>query len=262
MDGHLTREIVAVDRVQPSLFELAFDERRECLVQETRHVGRTGHRACLSKPLGVDGCRDLGPRHDFYPAGYLTIYPDSSRPHHEPGAGVSNPAIRHPGMTSHQPTVTYRQNDPPRPGDDGLPNADEIAPRVSHPARMFVVMDIRDELHELVDDVVGDDPRRALMAYRRLSGDELGWLEQRVVALARRNEWSWGRIARILGRSRQSVHRRFASLGSQLPRRVPRVSFDILGNERERERMWAEQRRQREYERQLETVDANDLVPW
>ena len=70
-------------------------------------------------------------------------------------------------------------------------------------------MEVRDQLKALLDDVLDDDPRAALIAYRRLVEHELPWIEQRVVALARREEWNWAKIARLLGRTRQSVHERF-----------------------------------------------------
>ncbi len=78
-------------------------------------------------------------------------------------------------------------------------------------------MDIRTRLHHLVDDILGEDPRAALIAYRELSDAQLPWLEQRVVALARREQWAWARIARLLGRSRQQVHRRFRTILPTLP---------------------------------------------
>ena len=56
------------------------------------------------------------------------------------------------------------------------------------------LMDVARELHQLIDDLLGDDPRRALIAYRRLTVDEMPWIEQRVVALARRNGWNFARI--------------------------------------------------------------------
>ena len=73
-------------------------------------------------------------------------------------------------------------------------------------------MTVRDQLDALLDDLLGDDPRPALIAFCRLVDDELPWLEQRVVALARREGWNWATIARLLGRSRQSVHERFRNI--------------------------------------------------
>ncbi len=70
-------------------------------------------------------------------------------------------------------------------------------------------MTVRQELHQLVDDLCGDDSKRALAAYRRISIDELPWLERRAVLAARRRGASWAAIGRLLGRSRQSVQQRF-----------------------------------------------------
>ena len=73
-------------------------------------------------------------------------------------------------------------------------------------------MNVADQLHIIIEDLLGDDPRRALIAYRRLVADELPWIEQRAVGLALRDEWSWARIGRLLGRSRQAVRKRFDGL--------------------------------------------------
>ncbi|MCU1389149.1 MAG: hypothetical protein JWL72_2487 [Ilumatobacteraceae bacterium] len=73
-------------------------------------------------------------------------------------------------------------------------------------------MNVRAQLDQLLDDVLSDDPRTALIALHRLVDDELPWIEQRVVALARREGWNWATIARLLGRSRQSVHERFRNI--------------------------------------------------
>ena len=78
-------------------------------------------------------------------------------------------------------------------------------------------MDIRTRLHHMVDDVLGQDPRAALIAFHELYDAQMPWLEQRVVALARRERWSWARIARLLGRSRQDVHRRLRTIAPALP---------------------------------------------
>lgn len=70
-------------------------------------------------------------------------------------------------------------------------------------------MTVSDELKVTIDGVLSDDPRTALMALRRLTDDELPWIEARVVALARRENWNWATIGRLLGRSRASVRQRF-----------------------------------------------------
>lgn len=78
-------------------------------------------------------------------------------------------------------------------------------------------MAIRRELHDLLDEVLDDDPRRALIAVRRLRDDHAAWLEARAVTKAREHGWSWARIARLLGRSRQSVRERFQGLVPTAP---------------------------------------------
>jgi hypothetical protein len=70
-------------------------------------------------------------------------------------------------------------------------------------------MSTRTDLDSLLDDIFEDDPRRALIAFRKLTQDELPWIEQRVVALARREDWNWARIGRLLGRSRSAMQQRF-----------------------------------------------------
>lgn len=90
-----------------------------------------------------------------------------------------------------------------------------------HPVRTVCRMDIRRELHRLVDDVLGDDPRRALIACRLLTDDHLPWMECKVIALARREGWSWRRIAQLLMRSRQSVFTKHRAGSIALPARRP-----------------------------------------
>ena len=69
-------------------------------------------------------------------------------------------------------------------------------------------MNVRDDLVRIIDDILGDDPRAALIAFARLTEDELPWLEQRVVALARREGWNWAKIGRLLRRTRQTVRQK------------------------------------------------------
>ena len=78
-------------------------------------------------------------------------------------------------------------------------------------------MDIRGRLHLMIDDILGQDPRAALIAMRELNDHHVPWLEQRVVSLARRERWTWARIARLRGRSRQHVHQRFKTITPTLP---------------------------------------------
>ena len=78
-------------------------------------------------------------------------------------------------------------------------------------------MDIRGRLHLLIDDILSDDPRAALIALREFSDHHLPWLEQRVVVLARREQWAWARIARLRGRSRQQIHKQFRTIAPTIP---------------------------------------------
>lgn len=78
---------------------------------------------------------------------------------------------------------------------------------------------LRQELNGMLDRALGDDPKQALIASRQLK-DELGWLTERSVALARREGWDWGRIGRLLGVSRQSARSRFKSAPPRLPPHV------------------------------------------
>lgn len=91
-------------------------------------------------------------------------------------------------------------------------------------------MDVRRQLQRSIDEILCDDPRAALIAYRRFANDELPWLEQRVVLLARRCGWDWGRIGRLLGRRRQSVRERFVHLS---PRLMPDPEAGAKRQERE-----------------------------
>ena len=75
----------------------------------------------------------------------------------------------------------------------------------------------------MVDDVFSEDPRTALIALRRLTDDELPWIEQRVVARARAEGWNWATIGRLLQRSRASVRQRFA--GARLILRPEQKTF-------------------------------------
>jgi hypothetical protein len=70
-------------------------------------------------------------------------------------------------------------------------------------------MEAREQLHWLIDELFDEDPTRALRAYRWLEVKEIPWLERFVVARARRADWSWARVARLLGRTRQAVRQRF-----------------------------------------------------
>ncbi|MEO6126391.1 MAG: hypothetical protein ABIR32_22045 [Ilumatobacteraceae bacterium] len=70
-------------------------------------------------------------------------------------------------------------------------------------------MDVAGELKRLIDDVLSDDPKVALIALRKLTDDELPWIEHKVVSLARCADWNWAMIGRLLQRERSSVRMRF-----------------------------------------------------
>ena len=108
-------------------------------------------------------------------------------------------------------------------------------------------MNVGDQLHILIEDLLGDEARPALIAYRRLVEDELPWIEQRVVGLARRDGWSWARAGRLLGRSRQAVQKRFERMA---PIRRPDHRAEL-------------QRHEAEFVRLLRGVRSEpDPVPW
>ena len=77
-------------------------------------------------------------------------------------------------------------------------------------------MNVHTDLHRLIDEVLDDDPRRALIAYRRLAKEHVPWLEQRVVALARREGWNWAKIGRLLDVSRAALHARFRTIAPRV----------------------------------------------
>lgn len=78
---------------------------------------------------------------------------------------------------------------------------------------------VRDGLVEMIDRALGDDPRQALMAARDLVA-EVAWLQQRAVALARREGFDWGRIGRNLGLTRQGARKKFPAAP---PRQPPHI---------------------------------------
>ena len=71
-----------------------------------------------------------------------------------------------------------------------------------------VVDRVRNQLIAMIDRALGDDPKSALIASRELK-DEIEWLTERSVALARREGYEWSHISRLLGISRQWARERF-----------------------------------------------------
>jgi hypothetical protein len=116
---------------------------------------------------------------------------------------------------------------------------------------------MRREIDRLLDRALGDDPRLAVAAARRLR-EEFEWIEQRAVALARREGYDWGRIGRLLGITRQSARARFMHLRPTLPpsKRAAAQSPHVLdraGLTRSMNRTLEEQ-----YQEQL----GDDIVAW
>ncbi|RLE25744.1 MAG: hypothetical protein DRJ50_02325 [Actinobacteria bacterium] len=121
-------------------------------------------------------------------------------------------------------------------------------------------MSVAKELHGLIDDILSDEPQRALAAYRRLADDQLPWLERRAVLLARGDDISWAAIARLLRKSRQAVHQRFSrpfSAKELTP--VPRRQFLQEQDALHYSRLGADIARDRFVD---EAGDDGSLVPW
>lgn len=70
-------------------------------------------------------------------------------------------------------------------------------------------MEPRDVLVRHVDEALGDDPRLALIAVRKLVTEDVPWLELQAVACARAYGYNWARIGRLLQRSRQALRTKY-----------------------------------------------------
>lgn len=123
-------------------------------------------------------------------------------------------------------------------------------------------MDTRTQLEALLRHALDDDPRSALGAVRRLTADELPWLEERAVRLARQNGMSWARIARLLALPRQTAHRRFNHLDDGAPRRPEPIDWYQTGAEAEREFLRFERNRRLSAEFAAWESSGGDIVPW
>jgi hypothetical protein len=119
-----------------------------------------------------------------------------------------------------------------------------------------------DELHRLITDAVADDPRVALIACRRLADEEFASIERKAVRRARQNGWTWARIGRLLGRTRQSVRARFADVDEVAPQRLPdpRPDWDPGAGDRAVARYQRALRLAREFDAYAE--DGSDVTPW
>lgn len=113
---------------------------------------------------------------------------------------------------------------------------------------------IRNRLVGMIDRTLGEDPKEALIAARELK-DEVDWLTERAVAMARLGGYDWGRIGRLLGISRQWARDRFKNAPPRLPPHlVARNRY--LAEQRKTERMFNELRSNRG------GPQGDDAVPW
>jgi len=116
---------------------------------------------------------------------------------------------------------------------------------------------VRDELIGMIDRALGDDPKAALIAARQLK-DEVEWLTERSVALARREGYDWGRISRLLDITRQWARERFKAAPPRLPPHVV-ANNRYLHDIREAERALRDLRRS---SRPDKDADNDDIVGW
>ena len=94
---------------------------------------------------------------------------------------------------------------------------------------------VRNELVEMIDRALGEEPKPALIAARQLKA-EVDWLTERAVALARREGYDWGRISRLLGITRQWARQRFKAAPPRLPPHVV-ARNRYMAEQREGERL-------------------------
>jgi hypothetical protein len=94
---------------------------------------------------------------------------------------------------------------------------------------------IRNELVGMIDRALGADPKAALIASRQLK-EEIEWLTERSVALARREGYEWAPISRLLGISRQWARERFKAAPPRQPPHVVAMNR-YLREQRETERL-------------------------
>jgi hypothetical protein len=109
-----------------------------------------------------------------------------------------------------------------------------------------------------IDAMLDDDPRMALIAMREFTEHDLPWLERRTVRLARREGYSWARMARLLGRTRQTVRERFKSIDGTWE------APDLQPVDHGTRMMFKYRRAQaaRQAEREFEEWAGGEAVPW
>jgi hypothetical protein len=116
----------------------------------------------------------------------------------------------------------------------------------------------RDVIVRHIDAMLADDPRQAMIALRAFTEHDLPWLERRTVREARRAGYSWARMGRLLGRSRQGLRQRFQSLdGTWEPLDFQPVEHGTKVMRRYRVALAAKQA-----EREFDQWAGGEAVPW
>ncbi|HEX2784531.1 MAG TPA: hypothetical protein VHN36_13180 [Ilumatobacteraceae bacterium] len=113
----------------------------------------------------------------------------------------------------------------------------------------------------MIDHALGDDPKAALIAARQLK-DEVEWLTERSVSVARREGYDWGQISRLLGISRQWARERFKNAPPRMPPHVVERNR-YLAEQREGERLLKRlDSKAARRSRSSDDGDDDDLVAW
>ncbi|MDJ0771117.1 MAG: hypothetical protein QNJ12_20170 [Ilumatobacter sp.] len=114
------------------------------------------------------------------------------------------------------------------------------------------------EIKQHIEQALGGDPRLAVVAVRRLASEDLPWLEERVVRLARADGYSWARLGRLLGRSRQAVRTRFGEIDGTrqpFPFRTMRDDARIMVH-------WYEAKADARRRTEFDGLSPDDVVAW
>jgi hypothetical protein len=113
----------------------------------------------------------------------------------------------------------------------------------------------RDTIVRHVDEALGDDPRIALIAARKLLRDDVPWLELRAVRHARVYGYNWARIGRLLQRSRQALRSRYRA-------HAP-MAFSLVDQDDELRRIRSDAAADRYRREVLAEFDrSGEAVPW
>ncbi len=129
---------------------------------------------------------------------------------------------------------------------------------VPHPAVTVGGMTCPSEVKQHVEEALGNDPRKALVAVRQLAVVDLPWLEERAVRLARADGYTWARLGRLLQKSRQAVRKRFGEIdGAPQPPPFRASSHDdlVIGS-------WSRARADVRRRQEFADLGPDDAVPW